>query len=142
MVDNNTKKTGQSHYNLNETDFLLLADLQREAFQLRNVKKNYIASFERWRSIRMLIDARFDDKETKILDEIEESFWKPQEIQVPDKLSGISSFGNKSPKKTYIIKIIRSRKLKVLDEYITQIRALMKLHKIAMTDLETKAMLE
>ena len=61
----NQQSLGQSKYNLNESDFVLLGELQKAAFFYRNEKKNYTESFERWVSIRLMIDARFEKEESK-----------------------------------------------------------------------------
>jgi len=140
-MDNNTEKKGLSHYNLNESDFLLLADLQREGFTIRNAKKNYPESFGRWKSVRMLIDARFEDGELKELDEIEKGFWDRPNIK-SDHLSNECSFGDMSPRKKYLKQKRRVHQLRKLDEYITKLRKLMKTYKIAMTDTQTKERLD
>lgn len=142
MVENK-QKTGQSQYNLNESDFLLLADLQREGFYIRNHKKNYPEALERWKSVRMLIDARFEEDETKKLDDIQTDFWKrPKEINIPKNLSDYSAFGNVSPRTNYINQIRRRYQLNKLDEYITYLRQLMKIYRICMTDVEKKIRLD
>ena len=142
MVDNN-EKSGQNYYNLNETDFLLLADLQREAFRLRNTKKDYIESLQRWKSVRMLIDARFEKTEREALDKIEEEFWEgPKNLDLPKGINDNRSFGDASPEKKYITKRKRSHQLSKLDEYTIKLRELMKSYRIAMTGLEKKDKLD
>ncbi len=141
-MNDNEEKKGLSHYNLNESDFLLLADLQREGFTMRNAKKNYPEALNRWKSARMLIDARFSPEENKELDEIEEAFWGKPDIKVPDHLSDLCSFGDMSPRKKYILRRHRVHQLHELDRYITKLRVLMKEYKIAMTDTQTKDKLD
>lgn len=141
-MDNNTEKKGLSHYNLNESDFLLLADLQREGFTMRNSKKNYPEALNRWKSVRMLIDARFEDTENEDLDKLEKEFWSKPKLQVPSNLSNECSFGDMSPRKIYIKQQYRIHKLRKLDLYITKIRQLMKDYKISMTDTQAKEKLD
>lgn len=141
-MDNNKEKKGLSHYNLNESDFLLLADLQREGFTMRNSKKNYPEALNRWKSVRMLIDARFSKPEKTTLNKIEKDFWGKPKINVPDNLTDVCSFGDMSPRKKYILRQYRIHQLHELDKYITKLRELMKDYKISMTDTQTKDKLD
>jgi len=138
----NKENKSQSKYNLNESDFLLLGKLQEEAFYYRNIKRDYYASLERWVSVRVMVGSRFETSECEELDNIHTEFSKIPKIKMPNNLSRVPSFGNLSPRSKFIKTILTSHKISILDKYSMKLRLLMRLYKIALTDLEKKAELD
>lgn len=132
----------QSKYNLNESDFMLIGELQKEAFYYRNTKRNYSEAFQRWVSISLMIDCRFESDERDELNTIQSKFTQVPKIDVPQNLNPFASFGSMSPRKKYLLKQLSKHKIEVLDEYIQKLRTLMRTYKIALTDLERKAKLD
>lgn len=121
-----------SQYNLNEATFILIGDLQREAFILSNKYRNFNGSFDRWQSIRLLISARFKEKEKEKLDNLEEEFDKNIIVKYPKDLD------SESAKRNYNHKIYYQEKKKNLNKYINYLMILMRVYKIGPTDLEKK----
>lgn len=132
MVDNIEKK-GESKYNLNESDFRLIGDLQQQAFYYRNERKNYYEAFQRWVSIRLLLDSRFTPDENKELDKIEEKFMI---MPKPEDLPYFNNSQIPMNKKRVVYKIY------TLNKYIKKLRELMKKYKIALTDMDRKVRLD
>lgn len=134
MDDTNQTRT-ESQYNLNERITTLIADIQEKAFILSNAYK-FNASFDKWQSIRLLIEARFNDDEMTELDELENTFNEKIIITYPIGLSSQKPMHGLSQKDNYIkvegLKIKKDR----LNEYVKRIMGLMRVYKIGLTDKE------
>lgn len=121
-----------SKYNLNEATFLLIADLQREAFDLSNKGKNSDGAFERWQSIKLLLEPRFNKEEIEKLDLIESKFYNQVKIKYPIHLK------TENEKRKYNYDAYRIIKRIRLNGYVKYLMILMRLYKIGTTDLEKK----
>ena len=128
--------TAHSQYNLNLASTELMADFQREAFTLAN-NKRFNDAFDRWQSIRMIIEPRFEQDETNDLDELEKKFWTLPKIKVPANLSTKQDMiTGQSQRKNYILSKIHAFKRVALNNYIKCLMGLMRTYKVGMTDKE------
>lgn len=133
-MDTNTPRA-ESQYNLNERITTLIADMQEEAFTLSSTYK-LNDSFDKWQSIRLLIEARFNEPETDKLDSLEEEFLEKIIITYPHGLSTSKPMYGLSSKDSYIKKEGLRIKKHRLNKYVKYIMILMRLYKIGMTDKE------
>jgi len=130
-----------SQYNLNERSTSLIADIQEEAFRLSNSYK-FNHSFDKWQSIRLLIEARFDNDEIEKLDNLENDFHDPIIINFPNGLSTSKPMYGLSQRDNYVKKEGLTIKRQRLNKYIKYIMTLMRLYKLGMTDREKKTRLD
>lgn len=130
----------ESQYNLNERSTSLIADLQEDAFRLSNSHK-YGPSFDKWQSIRLLIEARFDYKEKTKLDKLERIFLKRIMIQYPQRLSMSKTIYGLSEREFYIKKKGLEVKRYRLHLYVKFLMELMRAYKIGLTDKQKKTRL-
>lgn len=139
-METNNENRAESQYNLNERITTLIADIQEKAFILSNAYK-FNASFDKWQSIRLLIEARFNKDEIKELNELEESFSERIIVAYPIVLSIQRPMHGLSQRDNYIriegLKIKKDR----LNKYIKCIMKLMRAYKIGLTDKEKKVRL-
>lgn len=136
--DNNTRTASQ--YNLNERTASLIADIQEEALSLSNSYK-FNSAFDKWQSIRLLIEARFNGDEIKELDKLEEVFTNKIIINYPSKLCDSKPMYGLSERDSYIKKEgLRIKKFR-LNKYVKYIMSLMRVYKLGMTDKEKKTRL-
>ena len=127
-----------SQYNLNESMAILIGDLQREALTLSNSADHH-GSLERWNSIRILIQSRFQDDEVDTLDELYYNFYNIKPAVVPlnlkpqfDMRTGLNS------KQMFQRKYLSFFQKKRLHEFVRELTLLMRQYKISMTDKEKK----
>ncbi len=137
-MDTNTSKQTESRYNMNESNFVLLGELQREAYTFMNVKKDYNSCMDRWMSIRSIIESVFSDTELESLDDIEQEFSKSLRFNVPEGFNTSKSFYGLSERQKYINKVYQTHRLKHLRSYIRNLSIFMRKYKISMTDLDKK----
>ncbi|KKL63781.1 hypothetical protein LCGC14_2171700 [marine sediment metagenome] len=134
MENDSSKQTKESAYNLNEANFLLIASLQQQAFNLSN-KKRFNESFDRWQDIRILIEPRFETYERTKLDQLENNFKGPTKIKIPFNLSSCISMkdglSNLDKYKIYHINKIKSFKL---NRFVKYLMLLMRKYQISQTD--------
>ncbi len=139
-MEENDNTRSASQYNLNERSASLIADIQEEALALSNSYK-FNASFDKWQSIRLLIEARFQIEEIVILDKLEERFTEKIIINCPLGLPTSKPMYGLSKRDTYIKKEGLRIKKRKLNRYVKEIMSLMRLYKIGMTDREKKTRL-
>lgn len=125
----------ESAYNLRQSNILLIADLQREAFELLNKNNNPGASFQRWQSIRLIIENRFDDAERENLDKSEVEFYSPFKTKRPSNLQPYSM--EKKNYDYYARRVLRTR----LSKYVSKIMVLMRKYGLDLGDKEVKVRL-
>ncbi len=136
-----SNETRESQYNLNESTTLLIGDLQRDALELSN-SFNYAGALEKWNSIRILIEARFDDDEVDALDELYKKFYNISPANIPinlkskfDMVTGLNS------KEIFQRQYLRYNQKKRLHEFVRELMILMREYKISTTDKEKKTRL-
>lgn len=123
---------------MNESNFVLLGELQMEAFRFMNVKKDYGSAMDRWKSIMFIVESVFTETETKNLDDIEEEFNKILKFHVPENLSNSKPMYGVSAKQKFIINVYQKHRLKHLRNYIRSLSSLLRQYKVSMTDLDKK----
>ncbi len=142
MINNNenTEQLRESQYNLNEQNNMLIADLQREAIFLALRKRDYVSSLERWNYIRILCQARFEDKEITTLDTLYDDFYKIEKPDVPNNLNATKTnmIDKLSEKQQWIKNYYDYHRRLKLDKFIRGVLELMRKYKISSTDKETK----
>ncbi len=138
MIEQEKKKPNASRYNMNEPNFLLLGDLQREAIHYLTVKKDYEASFDRWSAMTMIIGSMFEADEIKELDEIRKKLFEKRKVEVPENIDTTKGFGGLSEADKYIIKVKKIFQKFYLNKYVRKLNKLTRKYKISMTDLEKK----
>lgn len=136
-MEKETSKT-ESRYNMNESNFVLLGDLQREAFNFMNVKKDLISSMDRWQSIKFIVESLFTNRERQSLDIIEKEFSKQLKFNVPNSLSTGKPMYALSPKQKFINNVYYGHRIKQLRYYIRKLFILLRQYKVSMTDLDKK----
>ena len=137
-MEHDTGRVAESKYNMNESNFALLGELQREAFHFLNVRKDFVSCMDRWRSIRYIIESVFSEPEAESLDTIEKNFGKNLKFNVPGNLSSSKPMYGISPKQIFINRVIQKYRLEHLRNYIRELAKLMRKYKISMTDLDKK----
>lgn len=138
MVDDTSKAT-VSRYNMNEANFMLLGQLQQEAFYLSNVKRNFTAAFDRWNSIRLIVESVFTDGEKTALDSIDKDFHKSLRLRIPKDLKDTKHMGGKkTEQELYIYNAFQIHKTEHLQLFIRELSMLLRRYKISMTDLDKK----
>ena len=139
-MEEDSSPRSASQYNLNERSTALIADMQEEAFLLSAAYK-LNDSFDKWQSIRLLIEARFNIDETDELNKLEKQFLDKITITYPHELSLSKPMYGLSPRDNYIKKEgLKIKKFK-LNNYVKYIMTLMRLYKIGMTDKQKKTRL-
>ncbi len=123
---------------MNESNFVLLGELQNEAFRFMNVKKDYGSAMDRWKSIMFIVESVFTEPEIKNLDDIEEEFNKMLKFNVPKNLSTSKPMYGISARQKFIINVYQKHKLKHLRNYIRSLSCLLRQYKVSMTDLDKK----
>lgn len=140
-MDNNKDNTAATQYNLNGAIMMLIAELQKDAINDSH-KGRYQSSFEKWESIRHLIEARFDDGECDLLNELGKQFLKPVPIiNVPQQLKPQNYYQvdyKKKERENYIKNHYSSIKKNRLINYIQTLQKLMRKYGLSLTDLEKK----
>lgn len=123
---------------MNESNFVLLGELQTEAFRFMNVKKDYLSAMDRWNSIMFIVESVFTDTERESLDKIEEEFSKTLSFKVPTNLSTSKPMYGVSARQRFIINVYQKHRLKHLRNYIRSLSSLLRQYKVSMTDLDKK----
>ncbi len=139
-MESNNEKRSESQYNLNERSTTLIADMQEQAFVLSNSYK-LNASFDKWQSIRLLIEARFSTTERERLDELEELFMEKILVEFPNGLSNSKPMYGLSQKDRYIKSEGLFVKKQRLHKYVKYLMELMRIYKIGLTDKEKRTRL-
>lgn len=137
-MEQDTSKQTESRYNMNESNFVLLGELQTEAFRYMN-NKDFNRAMDRWQSIRFIVQSVFKETERETLDEIEEEFGKPLSFSIPERLNEYKIMGSKfSPKQIFVNNVFKIHKQKQIKIYINTLTGFLRTYKISMTDLDKK----
>jgi len=138
MVEDKKKGPNGSKYNMNEPNFLLLGDLQREGIYYLNVKRDYVKAFERWSSMALIIGSMFEEDELKELDDIRKKLFEKRKIEVPADLDPTQRFGQLTGAENYKLHVKKICQKFYLNKYVKKLNQLMRKYKISMTDLDRK----
>ncbi len=137
MENNEDKQTQDTRYNLDGATFQLLGELQRSAVSF-TLKRSFDEAFNRWVSIRTLIEPCIEDDESKDLDILENQYHRLIYFKIPEGLDDVKPFLGLSKKELFKENKINQFKSIKLKRYSKQILRFMKKYSLTLTGKEMK----